>query len=120
MAEPSKEVFEMFQKMINPMAFPLQSLLTTALSPEELDKKIVELSTVKHWLETNASMLELTIKSLEYQKALLTATNEGARAMENMPENPLLNPALWPWAAMMNAAGEAAAGTAPAAAAKTK
>lgn len=103
MADPN-EVFEMFQKMINPMAFPLQSLMTTALSPEELDKKILELNTVKHWLETNASMLELTVKSLEYQKALLTATNEGAKAMENMPENPLLNPALWPWAAMGAAA----------------
>ena len=100
--KPSGEVFEMCQKMINPMSFPLQSLMMGALNPEELEKKINELTTVKYWLSTNVSMLELTIKTLEYQKALVTPAKEGAPKPGSMAagDNPMMNPALWPWAMM--------------------
>jgi hypothetical protein len=106
MADEKKpgEIFEMFQKMINPMAFPMQNLMMAGLGVDDLDKKISELTTVKHWLNSNVGMLELTIKTLEYQRALLTPTQgsepgkpSGAPSQDN---NPMLNPALWPWAFM--------------------
>jgi hypothetical protein len=105
MADEKKpgEIFEMFQKMINPMAFPMQNLMMAGLSVEEIDKKISELATVKHWLNSNVGMLELTIKTLEYQRALLTPTQNGEpgnSSKASPQENLMLNPALWPWAFM--------------------
>ncbi len=99
----SGEIFEMFQKMINPMAFPMQNLMMAGLSVEEIDKKISELTTVKHWLNTNVGMLELTVKTLEYQRALLKPAqgSEPDKSSAIPPQdNPMLNPALWPWAFM--------------------
>ncbi|MDE1942523.1 MAG: hypothetical protein KGI47_05205 [Betaproteobacteria bacterium] len=115
MAEESKpgEIFEMFQKMINPMAFPMQNLMMAGLSPEEIDKKLGELNTVKHWLNTHLGMLDLTIKALEYQRALLTPAPAGS---EKQPaaggpgaDNPFFNPALWPWNFMAGQEGGSAA-----------
>ncbi len=105
MADEKKtgEIFEMFQKMINPMAFPMQSLMMSGLGVEEIDKKVSELTTVKHWLNSNVGMLELTIKTLEYQRALLQPAQGGESGKSsNTPplDNPMLNPALWPWAFM--------------------
>lgn len=106
MAEESKpgEIFEMFQKMINPMAFPMQNLMMAGLSLEDIDKKLGELNTVKHWLNTHLGMLDLTIKALEYQRALLAPAPPGS---EKQPaaggpgvDNPFLNPAFWPWSFM--------------------
>lgn len=90
------DIFEAFQKMINPMAFPMQNLLMGAMKPEEIEKKISELETVRHWLSTNIGMLDLTIKTLEYQRQLLAPVSSG-KAAEKPVENPFLNPALWPW-----------------------
>ena len=106
---PSAEMFEAFQKMINPMAFPMQNLLMGAMKPEELERKIAELQTVHHWLTTNVGLLELTIKTLEYQKALLAPTKTGDSAPSAV-DNPFLNPALWPWPyqAAATAAGDKA------------
>ncbi|MBU6467999.1 MAG: hypothetical protein KGN31_05970 [Betaproteobacteria bacterium] len=106
---PSADMFEMFQKMVNPMAFPLQGLLSAGLDPKELEKKINELTTVKHWLNANVGMIDLTIKTLEYQKTLMSSVADATKVSD--PEaanpgaaaNPMMNPALWPWAMMQNA-----------------
>ena len=96
--QPTMEIFEMFQKMVNPMAFPMQNLLMGTLKLEELEKKISELKTVQHWLNTNVGMLDLTIKTLEYQRALLAPADAAQpAAAAPLAENPLFNPALWPW-----------------------
>jgi hypothetical protein len=92
-------MFEMFQRMVNPMSFPLQSLLFPSLDIREIDRKISELKTVQTWLNANASMLELTIKTLEYQRSVL-APQEGGGKEAKPPENPFANPALWPWGMM--------------------
>jgi hypothetical protein len=98
MSDPSsaQEIFELFQKMMNPMAFPLQNLLMPGLSVEDIDKKISELKSVEHWLKTNLGMLELTIKTLEYQRALLTPA-QAKSGDEAKALNPLTDPKLWPW-----------------------
>jgi len=95
----SNEIFEAFQRMINPMAFPMQNLLMGGMKLEDVERKISELQTVHHWLSTNLGMLELTIKTLEYQKALLTPSKKEGMddAAENKVENPFMNPAMWPW-----------------------
>lgn len=94
----SNEIFEAFQRMINPMAFPMQNLLMGGMKLEDVERKISELQTVHHWLSTNLGMLELSIKTLEYQKALLTPSkSEGEDQQATKVENPFLNPAMWPW-----------------------
>jgi hypothetical protein len=95
----SNEIFEAFQRMINPMAFPMQNLLMGGMKLEDVERKISELQTVHHWLSTNLGMLELSIKTLEYQKALLTPSKKEGdeEKSENKVENPFLNPAMWPW-----------------------
>ncbi len=95
---PTQEMFEAFQKMINPMAFPMQHLLMGGMKLEDVERKISELQTVHHWLATNLGMLDLSIKTLEYQRALLQPGQAGnASGPETRAENPFLNPALWPW-----------------------
>ena len=65
------EMFDLWQKMVNPGAYPLQSLMFPVLDAKELDKKIAELAVVEHWLKANLNMLQLSIKSLEYQRAMM-------------------------------------------------
>ncbi len=103
MANPSipQEMFEMFQRMMNPMALPMQSLLFPNLSVEEVERKIAELKSVESWLTANLSLLQLSIKTMEYQRSLLSS-GEGAKGGPK-PENPFTNPALWPWNMMAGA-----------------
>src|SRR5690606_19061334 len=63
-----QEMFDLWQKMVNPSAYPLQSLMFPVMDPKELQKKIAELHVVEHWLRANLQMLQLTIQSLEFQK----------------------------------------------------
>ena len=64
---------EMWQKMVNPGAFPLQSLMFPVLDAKEIEKKIAELEVVEHWLKANLNLLRLSIQSLEYQRSDTTS-----------------------------------------------
>ncbi len=111
-----QDMFDMWQKMVNPGAYPLQSLMFPVLDAKEIERKISELEAVEHWLRTNISMLQLTIKSLQYQRAMLkggekfqqemaagTAGAQGAQpAGEQVP-----NPAMWAWNTMAQPAKSA-------------
>jgi hypothetical protein len=108
------ELFDLWQKMVNPGAFPLQSLMFPVLDPKEIEKKLAELETVEHWLKANLNMLQLSIKSLEFQRDMLKGGEKARATMgQGAPAGEMPNPALWAWN-MMNEAGKAA--TAPAAA----
>lgn len=101
-----QDMFDMWQKMVNPGAYPLQSLMFPVLDPKELEKKVAELQAVEHWLKASLGMLQLSIKSLEYQRAMLEG---GAKARAAMPgqgddEAQMPNPAMWAWNAMADAA----------------
>jgi hypothetical protein len=121
MAKPVKpqDMFDMWQKMVNPGAYPLQSLMFPVLDPKELEKKIGELEVVEHWLKANLNMLGLTIKSLQYQRAMLKGGEKFREEMatggaaQGAPGAGADNPAMWAWD-MMARAGENAspAGTA--------
>ncbi|MFZ3321443.1 MAG: PhaM family polyhydroxyalkanoate granule multifunctional regulatory protein [Usitatibacter sp.] len=105
-----QDMFDMWQKMVNPGAYPLQSLMFPVLDPKELEKKIGELEVVEHWLRANLNMLQLTIKSLQYQRAMVKG---GEKFREKMAEQrgpapgaaaaPGENPAMWAWNMMGNA-----------------
>jgi hypothetical protein len=99
-----QEMFDLWQKMVNPGGYPLQSLMFPVLDPKEIDKKIAELETVEHWLKANINMLQVSIKSLEYQKAMLKGGERVANAMkEGEDGGEVQNPALWAWNMMSQA-----------------
>jgi peptidoglycan hydrolase CwlO-like protein len=94
--------------MVNPGGYPLQSLMFPVPDVKELDKKISELETVEHWLRANLNMLQMTIKTLQYQKDLLQP-GERARASAAAPsvEDAMANPAMWAWEMMQKGAQSA-------------
>ena len=101
-----QEMFDLWQKMVNPGGYPLQSLMFPVLDPKEIEKKIAELETVEHWLKANLNMLQLSIKSLEYQRSIAKG---GERMKEAMKQGEageggeMPNPALWAWNMMAQA-----------------
>lgn len=90
------DVMELFRKMMNPMGLSAQNPFMPVLDPDELEKKISELRTVEMWLNSNLSMLQLSIKTLEYQRAMLSPTQDKT-SVEPPADNPFMNPDLWPW-----------------------
>ena len=102
------EMFDLWQKMVNPGGYPLQSLMFLVPDMKELEKKISELETVEHWLRANLNMLQMTIKTLQYQKDLLQP-GERARASAAAPsvEDAMANPAMWAWEMMQKGAQSA-------------
>ena len=106
-----QEMFDLWQKMVNPGAFPLQSLMFPVLDAQEVRKKIAELEIVEHWLKANLNLLRLSIQSLEYQRSLLEGGQKAAAAMrgegageaEVAGEGEAANPAMWAWNMMAQA-----------------
>ena len=124
----AQDYFELMQKMANPAGYPFQSLVFPVLDAKDIEKKISELETVEHWLRANLGMLQLSIKTLQYQKALVTPSDGKKKAAApGDAEAPkwdevMMNPAMWALQ-MMNQAGEQMmkkAGEQSAAAAKTQ
>jgi len=109
-----QDMFDLWQKMVNPGAYPLQSLMFPVMDAKELERKIHELEVVEHWLKANLNMLQLSIKSLEYQRQVVqggerirAAMDEGAHAADK-PGEEIPNPALWAWNMMAQAGTDAA------------
>jgi hypothetical protein len=108
-----QDMFDMWQKMVNPGAYPLQSLMFPVLDPKEIEKKIAELEVVEHWLKANVNMLQLTMNALQYQLALLKG---GEKAQEILAESKpgesggaeVPNPAVWAWNMMAQASKKGA------------
>lgn len=112
-----QDMFELWQRMVNPGAYPLQSLMFPVLDPRELEKKISELQVVEHWLKANVNMVQMTVKSLQFQLAMVKGGEKGletyAQGMGGKgPAAPgagapaadaPLNPALWMWNLMSQA-----------------
>ena len=99
-----QELFDFWQKMVNPGAYPLQSLMFPVLDPKELERKISELEVVEHWLKANLNLLQLSIKSLEFQRDMLKGGEKAARAAGGEGEQgEIPNPALWAWNVMAQA-----------------
>ena len=80
MAEPGmpSDFFEFMQKMWNPLSFPIPGMFTPTVNVEEIERKISELKTVETWLTMNLGFVQMTIKTLEMQKAALESISAGA------------------------------------------
>lgn len=102
-----QEMFDLWQKMVNPSAYPLQSLMFPALDAKEVDKKIHELEVVEHWLKANLNMLQLSIKSLEFQRDMLKGGERARERAEEAAGGEIPNPALWAWNMMAQAGKDA-------------
>lgn len=89
-----QDFFEFMQKMWNPMGFPIPGMVAPTMNPEDLEKKIAELKAVETWLTMNTGFVQMTIKTLEMQKAGLEslqaagkAAAEQAQAAATPPKN---------------------------------
>jgi hypothetical protein len=60
------------------MPFPLPAAMFAALDPAEIDRKIAELKIIENWLAMSLSMMQMSIKTMELQKASLEAMRGGA------------------------------------------
>ena len=87
MAEPGipTDFFEFMQKMWNPLSFPITGMFTPTVNVEEIGKKISELKTVETWLTMNVGFVQMTIKTLEMQKAALESL--AGSASRSQPED---------------------------------
>jgi hypothetical protein len=55
------------------MPFPNPAAMFAALDPVEIDRKIAELKIIENWLTMSLSMMQMSVKTLELQKASLDA-----------------------------------------------
>ncbi|HZZ94345.1 MAG TPA: PhaM family polyhydroxyalkanoate granule multifunctional regulatory protein [Usitatibacter sp.] len=123
-----QDMFELWQRMVNPGAYPMQSLMFPVLDPKELEKKIAELQVVEHWLKANVNMVQMTMKSLQFQLAMVKGGEKGlktyAEAVGAGPDAGAQpapapgaemppNPAMWMWNLMAEATKPAAEPPAP-------
>lgn len=97
-----QDYFDLMQKMASPGGHSFQSLFFPPLDVKDIEKKIVELKSVEHWLKANLGMLQLSIQTLEYQKALLSPPKDDTK---KVAAGESANPAMWAWQ-MMNQATE--------------
>ncbi len=87
--EIPKDFFEFMQKMWNPMGFPIPGMIAPTMNIEDLDKKIAELKAVETWLTMNTGFVQMTIKTLEMQRAGLESLQAaGKAAAENAKKAP--------------------------------
>jgi hypothetical protein len=88
--------------MFAPGTIPMQNLMFPDL--KEVEKKISELETVENWLKATLNMLQLSIKSLEYQRAMLKGGEKTKAALaDRSGKEPAANPAQWAWDMMTQA-----------------
>src|SRR2546426_2150563 len=60
--------------------FPNPLAMFATLDPAEIDKKIGELRVIENWLTMSLNFMQMSIKTLELQKASLEALRAGAAA----------------------------------------
>jgi hypothetical protein len=62
------------------MPFPNPAAMFATLDPAEIEKKIGELTIIENWLGMSQNFIQMSIKTLELQKASLEAMRGGAAA----------------------------------------
>jgi hypothetical protein len=78
-ADLPKDFFEFMQKMWTPMNFPMPGMGMPTVDIGEIQNKIAELKAVETWLTMNVGFVQMTIKTLEMQKAALESLQAGAQ-----------------------------------------
>ena len=77
--ELPKDWLEFMQKMWNPMNFPMPGMAMPTVDVAEVEKKIAELKAVETWLTMNVGFVQMTVKTLEMQKAALESLSGAAK-----------------------------------------
>jgi len=75
---------DFMQKMWNPMSFPMPGMAMPTVNVADVEKKIAELKSVETWLTMQVGFLQMTVKTLEMQKAALESL--AAAAPKGKPE----------------------------------
>jgi len=83
--ELPKDWLGYMQKMWNPMSFPMPGMGMPTVNVGEVEKKIAELKAVETWLTMQVGLLQMTVKTLEMQKAALEAL--AAAAPKGKPDS---------------------------------
>ncbi len=83
--ELPKDWLEFMQNMWNPMSYPMPGMVMPTVNVEEIEKKIAELKSVETWLTMNVGFVQMTIKTLEMQKAALAAIAATAKPKPVQP-----------------------------------
>lgn len=83
--ELPQDFMAFMQKMWNPMSFPVPGMFMPTANVEDIDKKIAELKAVETWLTMNIGFVQMTVKTLEMQKAALASFAAAAKA--DQPQN---------------------------------
>ncbi len=79
-----EQAFDFIQKMWNPLGFAMPGMngaanfpnpmaMFATIDPVEVERKINELKVVEQWLTMNLNLLQMSIKTLEWQKSSLEA-----------------------------------------------
>ncbi len=55
------------------MPFPNPAAMFATIDPAELDRKIAELKIVENWLTMSVNLIQMSVKTMEMQKASLEA-----------------------------------------------
>jgi len=83
--ELPKDWLDYMQKMWTPMSFPMPGLGMPTVNVGEVEKKIAELKAVETWLTMQVGFVQMTVKTLEMQKAALESL--AAIAPKGKPED---------------------------------
>ena len=83
--ELPKDWLEFMQKMWNPMSYPMPGMAMPTVNVEEIERKIAELKAVETWLTMNVGFVQMTIKTLEMQKAALVAIAATSKSKPDQP-----------------------------------
>jgi hypothetical protein len=81
--ESPPDFLAFMQKMWNPMSYPVPGMFMPTTNPEDIERKIAELKGVENWLTMNIGFIQMTVKTLEMQKAALV--NLAAVAKKDPP-----------------------------------
>jgi hypothetical protein len=68
--------------------FPNPLAMFATLDPSEVDRKIGELKVIESWLAMSLNFMQMSIKTLEWQKASLEALRAGASAAQEPETKP--------------------------------
>ena len=82
-AELPKDWLEFMQRMWNPMSFPMPGMTMPTVNVEDVEKKIAELKAVETWLTMNVGFVQMTVKTLEMQKAALESFAAATKPQQN-------------------------------------
>ena len=69
------------------MPFPNPAAMFAALDPAEIERKIHELRVIESWLAMSMNMMQMSIKTLELQKASLEAMRAAHASPKSDPGN---------------------------------